>query len=161
MKNKYIELIITGGKRMIEIKEITPEMAYPLRHAILRPHQPFEACMYDTDNQEGTFHVGAFYQGKLITVASFYIEKNPELSSDKQYRLRAMATLEEYRKLGAGRQVVKFAENIIRNKGYELLWCNGRTTVQGYYEKLGFKSHGEVFDYPPIGPHIVMVKELV
>ncbi|WP_042147037.1 GNAT family N-acetyltransferase [Paucisalibacillus sp. EB02] len=145
---------------MIKINEITPEMAYPLRHSILRPHQPFEACVYDTDHQEGAFHVGAFYQEKLITIASFYVEKYHDFSSDKQYRLRAMATLDDFRNLGAGREVVSYAEGIIRSRGYELLWCKGRTTVQGYYEKIGFRAYGEVFDYPPIGPHIVMVKDL-
>ena len=146
---------------MIQIKEITAEMAYPLRHSILRPNQPFEASVYDTDYQDGTFHIGAFYHEKLITIASFYKEINPVLPSNKQYRLRAMATVKEYRKLGAGRQVVSYAESIIKGKGIELLWCNGRTTVQEYYEKLGFKTHGEVFDYPPIGAHVVMVKYLV
>ncbi|OIK16179.1 hypothetical protein BIV60_05940 [Bacillus sp. MUM 116] len=43
----------------------------------------------------------------------------------------------------------------------DLLWCKGRTTVQEYYMKLGFEAHGDVFDYPPIGPHIVMVKKLL
>ncbi|MEH7225997.1 GNAT family N-acetyltransferase [Bacillus sp. JJ1566] len=146
---------------MLVVKKIHPEMTYELRHNILRPHQPKEACMYDTDYQEGGFHFGAFYEGKLISVASFCPELNLELSSKKQYRLRAMATLEEFRKLGAGRKVVSFAESILKEMDTEILWCMGRTSVQGYYEKLGFKPHGEVFDYPPIGPHIVMVKQLI
>lgn len=143
------------------MKKIEPEMTYDLRHSILRPHQPMESCMYDTDYQEGAFHVGAFYEENLISIASFCAVVNEEFSSRKQYRLRAMATHEEYRKLGAGREVVNFAENILKDKGTELLWCMGRTNVQGYYEKLGFRPYGEVFDYPPIGPHIVMVKKLI
>ncbi|MDR4886136.1 GNAT family N-acetyltransferase [Fredinandcohnia sp. QZ13] len=146
---------------MLVMKKIEPVMTYDLRHSILRPHQPIEACMYETDYQEGAFHVGAFYEMKLISIASFCAILNENFSSRKQYRLRAMATLEEYRKLGAGREVVNFAENILKDKGTELLWCMGRTNVQGYYEKLGFRPYGEVFDYPPIGPHIVMVKKLI
>lgn len=145
---------------MLKIKEIEPELTYDLRHSILRPHQPFEACMYDTDHNPGAFHVGGFYQDKLICTASFYAESHPDFTNGKQYRLRAMATLEDYRKLGAGRAVVAYAEEKIRKQEAELLWCMGRTNVQGYYEKLGFQSHGDVFDYPPIGPHIVMVKKL-
>jgi ribosomal protein S18 acetylase RimI-like enzyme len=80
---------------------------------------------------------------------------------ERQYRLRQMATLEEYRKLGAGRAVVNFAEKIIKERGFDFIWCKGRTTVQKYYENLGFKPHGDVFDYPPIGPHIVMYKQLL
>ncbi|MFS0674095.1 GNAT family N-acetyltransferase [Ornithinibacillus sp. 179-J 7C1 HS] len=145
---------------MLKVREIKPEMAYDLRHTILRPHQPFEACIYDTDHDENAFHVGAYYEETLVSIASFYEENHPELSSKKQYRLRAMATLPSHRKLGAGRAVVQFAENRISEKETEILWCMGRTSVQEYYERLGFKPHGEVFDYPPIGPHIVMVKEL-
>ncbi|MFS0823329.1 GNAT family N-acetyltransferase [Bacillus sp. 1P02SD] len=146
---------------MLVVKQIAPEMTYDLRHSILRPHQPMEACMYDTDHQEGGFHVGAFYEGKLISIASFCAVSNEDFPSRNQYRLRAMATLGEYRKLGAGREVVNFAESILKEKGTELLWCLGRTSVQKYYEKLGFRPSGEVFDYPPIGPHIVMVKILI
>ncbi|WP_010281534.1 GNAT family N-acetyltransferase [Bacillus timonensis] len=146
---------------MLEVMKIKPEMTYDLRHRILRPHQPMEASMYDTDYQEGGFHVGAFIDGTLISIASFCPIVNLDFSSGKQYRLRAMATHPECRKLGAGRGVVKYAESILTKNGIDLLWCMGRTNVQEYYERLGFKPHGEVFDYPPIGPHIVMVKKLL
>ena len=144
----------------MEVRIIEPEMTYSLRHMILRPSQSIEDSIYDTDHEEDAFHVGAFFQGKLISVASFIIDRNPHFPTERQYRLRQMATLEEYRTLGAGRAVVYFAENILKSRGCSLLWCKGRTTVQKYYENLGFKSHGDVFDYPPIGPHIVMYKEL-
>lgn len=145
---------------MLEVKRIELEMTYSLRHRILRPQQSIEDCKNDKDYEDATFHVGAFHQGKLISVASFCIDQHPEFLIEKQYRLRAMATLEDFRKLGAGRSVVNYAENIIKEKGFDFLWCKGRTNVQEYYSKLGFKAHGEVFDYPPIGLHIVMYKEL-
>ena len=145
---------------MIDVRKIEPEMTYNLRHIILRPHQTIEDCKYDTDHETGAFHVGAFYHGTLISIASFCLERNLDFSCETQYRLRGMATLEEFRKIGAGRTLIAFAENIIKNEGIDLLWCKGRTTVQEYYKKLGFKIHGEVFDYPPIGPHIVMFKKL-
>lgn len=116
--------------------------------------------MYDTDHKDYTFHVGAFYQEGLISVASFIVEKNPDFPIERQYRLRQMATHEEYRNLGAGRAIVNYAEDLIKAKGIDFLWCKGRTTVQEYYSNLGFKEYGEVFDYPPIGPHIVMFKRL-
>jgi len=145
---------------MLDVIKIEPEMTYELRHSILRPHQPMEACMYESDYQKGSFHIGAFFEGELISIASFCAMVNQDFSSAKQYRLRAMATVEEFRKLGAGREVVNYAESILKENETELLWCMGRTNVQGYYERLGFKPHGAVFDYPPIGPHIVMVKKL-
>jgi GNAT superfamily N-acetyltransferase len=145
---------------MLDVRIIEPEMTYSLRHTVLRPNQSIEDSKYDTDHEKDAFHVGAFFQGKLISVASFIRENNPDFDIERQYRLRQMATLEEYRKLGAGRAVVSFAENIIKEHGFDFLWCKGRTTVQKYYEKLGFEPHGNVFDYPPIGLHIVMCKKL-
>jgi GNAT superfamily N-acetyltransferase len=145
---------------MLEIRLIDPEMTYSLRHRVLRPHQSLEDCKFDTDHAENAFHVGAFHEGVLITVASFCIENNPDFPVEQQYRLRAMATLEDFRRLGAGRLVVDYAEKIIKEKGAGFLWCKGRTSVQEYYQKLGFVPHGEVFDYPPIGLHIIMYKDL-
>lgn len=145
---------------MFEIRKVSPEIIYNIRHKVLRPHQSINDCIYDTDNEEGSFHIGAYHQGKLISIASFCVEMNTELSIEPQYRLRAMATLEEFRKQGAGREIVTYAESIIKTKGINLLWCKGRTTVQEYYERLGFMAFGQVFDYPPIGPHIIMYKVL-
>jgi len=145
---------------MIEIRKVSPEMTYPLRHRILRPSQPIEESMYDSDHKEGTFHVGAFSEDKLISVATFIPDSNPAFTAKKQYRLRQMATLENYRKKGAGSAIVQYAEEYIRELGIHVLWCKGRTSVQEYYRKMGFEAYGEVFDYPPIGPHIIMYKEL-
>ncbi|KAB2334528.1 GNAT family N-acetyltransferase [Cytobacillus depressus] len=145
---------------MIEVRKITPEMTYSLRHTVLRPHQTIEHSKFDTDHEDNAFHIGAFYQGRLISVASFIADKNPDFPIERQYRLRQMATLEEYRMLGAGRAIVNYAENLIKEQGIDFIWCKARTSVEGYYNKLGFNIHGEVFDYPPIGPHIVMYKKL-
>ncbi|CRK82765.1 GNAT family N-acetyltransferase [Neobacillus massiliamazoniensis] len=145
---------------MLEVRKIKPEMTYSLRHSVLRPHQTLEDCIYDTDHADHAFHVGAFYQGKLISIASFCIEKNPNFSNEMQYRLRGMATLDEFRKLGVGRAVINYAENLLKEQGVDFLWCKGRTTVQEFYNKLGFNIQGEVFDYPPIGPHIMLYKKL-
>ena len=143
----------------MDVRIIEPELTYTLRHIVLRPNQSIEDSKYATDYEEGAFHVGAFFHGKIISVASFIIDSNSDFPNEKQYRLRQMATLEEFRNLGAGRAIVNFAENIIKERGFDFMWCKGRTTVQKYYEKLGFESHGDVFDYPPIGPHIIMYKK--
>lgn len=146
---------------MLEVRKVEPEMTYYLRQSVLRPNQPIEASMYEIDHDENSFHVAAFYQERLISVVSFIVEAHPDFSNKKQYRLRQMATHQEYRNLGAGKAVVCYGEKLIKERGYEFLWCKGRTNVQGYYQKLGFHPYGEVFDYPPIGPHIIMYKYIL
>lgn len=145
---------------MFDVKEIAPEMTYSIRHTVLRPYQTLNDCVYDTDFMDSSFHVGLFHNEQLISIASFNLENHPYFNSDKQYHLRAMATLPSYRNMGAGRGVITYAEERLKLKGFEIIWCNGRTSVQGYYENLGFKSYGEIFDYPGLGPHIVMYKKL-
>ncbi|WP_312651396.1 GNAT family N-acetyltransferase [Proteiniclasticum sp.] len=145
---------------MFEVKEIPPEMTYPIRHKVLRPHQDLNECVYDTDFMDGTFHAGVFHDEELICIASFNPENHPSFSSGRQYHLRAMATLPSFRNMGVGRTLISYAEERLKSDGTEIIWCNGRTEVKGYYEKSGFKSYGEVFDYPGLGPHIVMYKEL-
>ncbi|MBU8682934.1 GNAT family N-acetyltransferase [Bacillus haynesii] len=145
---------------MIEVKPINAEDTYEIRHRILRPNQPLEACMYETDLLGGTFHLGGYYRGKLISIASFHKGEHSKLEGQKQYQLRGMATLEGYREQKAGSTLIRHAEELLRKKGADLLWCNARISVSGYYEKLGFSEQGRIYDIPPIGPHILMYKKL-
>lgn len=146
---------------MLQIKEISPEETYGIRHKVLRPQQTIEDCKFEGDQSKGSFHLGAYLDQKLVSIASFYIERHPEIDGVLQYRLRGMATLEEYRKEKAGSSLLKRAEEIMLDHGADAWWCNARTGVAGYYKKQGLKENGEIFDLPPIGPHIVMYKNLV
>lgn len=145
---------------MVEVRMIEPEMTYSIRHKILRPNQTIDECKFETDYHDNSFHLGGFYDGNLVSIVSFCLENHGDFSIKNQYRLRAMATLNEYQKLGAGRSIVNYGENIIKERGSSFIWCNARTTAQDYYIKLGFKVYGEVFDYSTIGPHIIMYKDL-
>lgn len=145
---------------MFVIKEIDLNDIIDFRHEILRPHQSIEDCIYDTDRHKGTFHVGAFLDEQLVSIASFNQESNVNFGEVNQYRLRAMATKPDYRKLGAGRLIVQYSHEKLLQMGCDMLWCKGRTNVIEYYNKLGFVSYGEVFDYPPIGPHIVLYNRM-
>ncbi|TCP29723.1 acetyltransferase (GNAT) family protein [Scopulibacillus darangshiensis] len=144
----------------MEIKYIKPKDTYKLRHKILRPNQTIEDCKFEGDMDEHSFHLGAYFNGQLISIASFYREKNPTLNGAMQYRLRGMATDGEYRKQKAGSSLIASAEEILKEKGADLWWCNARTKVSPYYKKLGLSEHGEVFDIHPIGPHKLMYKKI-
>ncbi|MFP8964607.1 hypothetical protein ACLIYP_29185, partial [Streptomyces nanhaiensis] len=45
-------------------------------------------------------------------------------------------------------------------RGAALLWCNGRTRARGFYERQGFRVHGEEFVIEGVGPHLVLVREI-
>ena len=144
----------------LTIAFIEPEETYNLRHQILRPNQTLEDCKYPLDFESSTFHLGAFVEGLLVSVASFYKEKQSDIEGLDHFRLRGMATLVSHRTQRAGSNLIHFAEDYLRRKGASHWWCNARTTVQEYYQRFGMMPLGEEFDIPPIGPHIVMVKKL-
>ena len=118
--------------------------------------------MYKGDDDDLTFHLGAFVEGKLVSVASFYFE-NQDQFADKhphQYRLRGMATLNEHHGQGLSSALLKTAFPLIKQNQCTLLWCNAREAAEGFYKKVGFSAHGEIFDLPLIGPHRLMSIEI-
>ncbi len=132
----------------------------PLRAQMLRPGKPLLASHFQGDSDEQSFHLGAFVENKLVSVASFYFDKHPDIDEPYQYRLRGMATLPEFQHQGFSKELLKMAFPIIKQNQCKLLWCNARESAIGFYEKVGFIKLSEVFDIPEIGPHILMSKEI-
>ncbi|QBJ81676.1 GNAT family N-acetyltransferase [Bacillus subtilis] len=145
---------------MLEVKTISAEDTYEIRHRILRPHQSIEQCKYEEDHAKGSFHLGAFFEGKLISIASFSPQNQPLITESPAYRLRGMATLEGYRDQKGGSTLIKHAEEKLAENGVQAVWCNARSHVKGYYSKLGWEELGEPFEIPGIGTHIIMYKKL-
>jgi len=129
---------------------------------MLRPHGTLADCIFKGDDDELTFHLGAFIEGKLVSVASFYFENKPEFETDHkhQYRLRGMATLPDNQGQGLSSALLKTAFPLIKGNQCSLLWCNARESAEGFYQKVGFRSHGDIFDIPLIGPHRLMSIEI-
>jgi len=144
----------------LKVLRISAADTRSIRHQILRPNQTLEDCKYPGDESDQTFHLGAFIDGKLVSVASFYFEKHPKLEEPYQYRLRGMATLPDYRGQGLSSELLTMAFPIIKQNFCQLLWCNAREGALGFYEKVGFHSSGNRFDIEGIGPHYLMSKEI-
>lgn len=151
-------------KNPIQIQLISAEQTYSLRHKILRPHEPFEAVKYADDFSAGAFHVGAFFAEKIVGIATFASEHHAAVeklySGKNSYRLRGMATDFDFHGQGIGAAVLHFSFAVLRQKQCDLLWCNAREIAFPFYEKLGFRFVGELFDIGVIGPHKVMYKPL-
>jgi GNAT superfamily N-acetyltransferase len=144
----------------MEIRFITADQTIPLRHLVLRPHQPVNVCQYPADQDPQTFHLGFFLSGTLVSIATFQHEVLKELQANVQFRLRGMATLPEWRGYGFGAQLVQKGLDVLNGKGAELLWCNARQVAFGFYEKMGFDYLGPLFTIDPIGPHKVMYRKI-
>jgi ribosomal protein S18 acetylase RimI-like enzyme len=135
------------------VKRISANDTLPLRSAVLRNNLPAEQCVFNTDAQG--FHLGAFADNKLVSIATFFAEDYPELGSGG-YRLRGMATDPDFSGKGYGSALIQFAINELQNQGISYLWCNARKGALGFYEKLNFKIISDEFIVPGIGPHFNM-----
>lgn len=144
----------------MEVKQIDAKDTYSLRHKILRPHGSIEDCYYPGDNDDLTFHLGAYVNDKLVSVASFYMDNHPDIENEYQFRLRGMATLDEHRGQGMSSALLRTAFPLIKKNHVDTIWCNARTSAHGFYKKVGFEEIGRVFDIDPIGPHQLMRKNL-
>lgn len=128
---------------------------------ILRPNaKSSKEVEFLGDDEEQTFHLGAFIDNKLVSVASFYYERHPDFPDENQFRLRGMATLEDYRHKGLSSALLKMAFPIIKNNFCTLVWCNARSSAIGFYQKLGFEKKGEEFEVSGVGPHYLMFKHI-
>ena len=144
----------------MKILRINAADTFQIRQQMLRPRESIDQCVFTGDENEQSFHLGAFKEGKLISVASFYFEKHPDLAEPYQFRLRGMATLNEYQHQGLSRELLKTAFPIIKQNLCTVLWCNAREAAIGFYQKVGFEKVGKKFDIPGVGPHILMFKSV-
>jgi GNAT superfamily N-acetyltransferase len=142
----------------MEVKRISGKDTLVLRQQMLRPGKELSDCVFSGDSDEQSFHLGAFVDKKLVSVASFYLDSNPAFPDEFQYRLRGMATLPEFQKRGFSQALLKTAFPIIKQNMCKILWCNARVSALGFYEKVGFTIESQEFEIPGIGPHVLMKK---
>ncbi len=143
---------------MISIKLISSKDCFELRKKILWPHKKLNQCSIDIDNHPDSFHLGAFCGDRLVSMGSFFKQENKLFNNQLQYRLRAMATDNNYRNIGSGSKLIKKSFEILKKKKIEILWCDARLIAVDFYKKNGFKISSNIFEIPIIGPHYVMKK---
>lgn len=161
IQSLFTNMFVEGDELMeVTVKQIQPEETYPIRHKVLRPDEALNSVKYESDSFMGSFHLGAYIDDKLISIASFLQEEHSAFDEMNQYRLNGMATLESYRNKGIGSQLLKKGESILKKKHARLLWCNAKYPVSNYYLRFGLREYGEVFVIDSIGPHKLMFKKL-
>jgi GNAT superfamily N-acetyltransferase len=121
-----------------------------LRMKVLYPGLSESKQFYPGDEDPTAVHVGAFDGETLVGIASLYDRE------DGTMQLRGMAVDTSLQRGGVGAAIVRFSEQVARGRGCPSLWCNARLAAVGFYERLGWRTEGDLFDVPDIGPHYVM-----
>ena len=144
----------------MELRPIPVEQARDLRRHVLRPGRPADEAISPGDEDRTALHVGVFEAGRLAGVASVFRETCPGRPGEVGWRLRGMAALEDARGKGYGRALIQACVEYIGKQGGGVLWCNGRTSARGFYERVGFDVEGDEFEIPHVGPHYVMIRRV-
>lgn len=85
-------------------------------------------------------HILAFDGEKAVANARTYY------SADKgAWVIGRVAVLPDYRTRGVGALLMGAVENVIRDRGGDVAWLSSQEPVIGFYEKLGYVGHGELF----------------
>lgn len=112
------------------------------------------------DEASTTHHFGLF-NDDLIGIISLFENKNPIFPDSIQVQLRGLDILEEYQGLRLSEKLIKRCEASLKSKKNNLLiWFNARKTSVSSYEKLGYRTVGEIFNIKGIGEHLIMFKKL-
>ena len=150
-------LISVSGPRGRSIRPVTAEEVRPLRHAVLRPGQPFAETVYPGD--DAGVHLAAFDGERMVGIASLYEEDRAGGPAGGR-RLRGMATDAGVRGAGHGAALLAGCVEHVAGAGGTELWCNARLAAVGFYRRAGFEVVSDEFDVPGIGPHVVMTRPI-
>ncbi|MFC1503443.1 GNAT family N-acetyltransferase [Pseudomonadota bacterium] len=121
----------------MNIQSIQWKQALPVRHRVLWPNKPPSFCKVDGD--ETANHYGAYVDGKLVSVASIYIE-------GRRARLRKFATLPEYQGKGIGTKIISHIVRELEETGIAFFWCDARKSALGFYRRFGLELQGAEFE---------------
>lgn len=132
--------------RPITESEFEQAMAIRIRVFVEEQHVPIQE---ERDHLDATAqHFGAFVYGQMVGTGRI-------VSLDKQAKLGRIAVLPEYRGRHIGFKLVEHMVQWARNKGFREAVLGAQVQAIGFYERLGFKAEGDVFDDAGI-PHRTM-----
>ena len=132
----------------IEIKRISSEDVWPIRHQVMYPNDTFEFIKLPKDNIGK--HFGLYDEDGLASIVSVFIE-------NKKMQFRKLATLNIKQKRGYASLLLEYIFEKAGEYGMELIWCNARVQKIAYYEKFGMCATDQKFTSNGID-YIVMTK---
>lgn len=151
----------------IEIHAVEVAQVLALRLSVLRPGRPPEAAVFEGDDEPSTLHIGTFWQGRIIGVASIYRRSFPPASDAdaaastcSDWQLRGMAVEPEHQGRGVGRALLAACIEQAALRDGSRLWCNARKGAVEFYRAASFEIFGSEFEIPDVGAHFVMARGL-
>ena len=159
-----------SGLPGVHVERVPAPVVRALRHDVLRPGRPASESVYPEDLEPTTVHVAARLAGsvsagegtgraEIVVAVGTALRCAPPWDPDGSaavWRVRGMATAQEWRGRGFGAAVLDALVSAVRAEGATGVWCNARVPARRLYERAGFSVRGDVIDVPHLGPHLVM-----
>ncbi len=123
-------------------------LAYPIRLAVFVHEQKVPEELELDDDDPTAWHAVVFKDGQAIATGRLL----------RNGKIGRLAILREYRGLGLGSELLKTLVSYGRQEGIKQFFLHAQTSAIGFYERLGFKAIGPVFNEAGID-HIKMVLE--
>ena len=124
-----------------------------LRNEILRKPLGLQFSDDELAKEENDILIVAFDDDDILACCMLTQE------SKEKVRLRQMAVLNNLQGKGIGATMMNFAENVARDRGFQVMSMHARKSAVGFYEKLGYKISSDEFTEVTI-PHFEMQKKL-
>lgn len=121
-----------------------------IRETVFIEEQKFKIEFDDTDD--------------IATHIVMYIDNNPVgccrlYKRENEYHIGRIAVLKPYRGKGDGEKILLEAEKVAKEKGADSISLSAQVRASGFYEKLGYKKHGEIY-FDEYCEHIAMKKDI-
>jgi GNAT superfamily N-acetyltransferase len=137
---------VSGATGAVEVRDIDLAATMDLRKRVLRSHLPDAPASSPHDALPGTWHLGAFRDGRLVGVVTGFVEDAPGHPGVAAQQFRFMAVDPDEQGTGVGAALLREVIARARERGDALLWANGRDTALPFYARLGFEVVGDGFE---------------
>lgn len=131
-----------------EIKRISAEEVWPIRHKVMYPNETFEYVKLPKDDIGE--HYGLFDKDGLATIVSLFIENG-------KIQFRKLATLKIKQKRGYGSQLLNYVFEKANRMDMEVIWCNSRVNKTSFYTRYGMRKTKQT--YTKLGINFVVMEK--
>ena len=121
-----------------------------IRETVFIEEQKFKIEFDDTDDI--ATHIVMYLDNHPVGCCRLYKQEN-------EYHIGRIAVLKPYRGNGYGEKILLNAERVAKEKGADSISLSAQVRASGFYEKLGYKKHGEIY-FDEYCEHIAMKKDI-
>ncbi len=121
----------------MEIKSISAEETWSLRHKVMWPNMPFDFVKLPEDPNGN--HFGLFVNNELVSVASLF------KTGTGIAQFRKFATKTEMQGKGYGSKLLLHLMAFAKENDFHTLWCNARVDKTDFYKKFGMVETEETY----------------